>query len=215
MRSDRSWRGSNELPVSVIMPALNAGRFIEAAIRSLLREREAVDLDIFVIDDGSSDETRAIVAAIAGDFPEVRLLQNPRKGIAAARNTGLDHIPADCQFVTFLDADDISYPGRISRQRSLLVADPTIDALYGLMRMFTRARQSRLGAGCREPDEDHPGSLSPVVDVSPAVIEALAVSTRASARETIRISCCASSNMSSRSCSTTAWRPIIAGTTAM
>ena len=54
MRSDRSWRGSNEMPVSVIMPALNAGRFIEAAIRSLLREREAVDLDIIVIDDGSS-----------------------------------------------------------------------------------------------------------------------------------------------------------------
>ena len=51
------------MPVSVIMPALNAGRFIEAAIRSLLREREAVDLSIFVIDDGSSDETRAIVAA--------------------------------------------------------------------------------------------------------------------------------------------------------
>ena len=53
------------MPVSVIMPALNAGRFIEAAIRSLLREREAVDLDIIVIDDGSSDETRAIVAAMA------------------------------------------------------------------------------------------------------------------------------------------------------
>ena len=139
------------MPVSVIMPALNAGRFIEAAIRSLLREREAVDLSIIVIDDGSSDETRAIVAAIAGDFPEVRLLQNPRKGIAAARNTGLDHIPAGCQFVTFLDADDISYPGRIERQRSLLVDDPTIDALYGAMRMFNVLDSSTLAPAAGSP----------------------------------------------------------------
>ena len=132
------------MPVSVIMPALNAGRFIEAAIRSLLREREVVDLDIIVIDDGSSDETRSIVESIAGDFPEVRLLQNPRKGIAAARNTGLDNVRAGCQFLTFLDADDISYPGRIERQRSLLIGDPSIDALYGVMHMFTALDSSTL-----------------------------------------------------------------------
>jgi glycosyltransferase involved in cell wall biosynthesis len=98
------------MPVSIIMPAFNAGRFIEAAILSLLRERERVDLDVIVIENGSTDDTSAIVEALASDFPEVRLLQNPHKGIAAARNTGLDHLRAGCQFVTFLDADDISYP---------------------------------------------------------------------------------------------------------
>jgi glycosyltransferase involved in cell wall biosynthesis len=118
------------------MPALNADRFIQVAIRSLLTERDNVDLEIIVIDDGSTDETRAIVDSVARDFPEVKLLQNPRKGIAAARNTGLDNMRADCQFVTFLDADDISFPGRIRRQRSLLVGDPAIDALYGLVEMF-------------------------------------------------------------------------------
>jgi glycosyltransferase involved in cell wall biosynthesis len=126
------------------MPALNADRFIEAAIRSLLREREVVDLDIIVIDDGSSDQTRPIVESMARDFPEVRLLQNPRKGIAAARNTGLDNVNAGCQFVTFLDADDISYPGRIERQRSLLVDNPSIDVLYGVMHMFSALDSSTL-----------------------------------------------------------------------
>ena len=53
------------------MPALNAGRFIAPAIRSLLAEREAVDLDIVVVDDGSTDDTRDIVASIARDFAEV------------------------------------------------------------------------------------------------------------------------------------------------
>ncbi len=119
------------------MPALNADRFIESALRSLLRERDAVALDIIVIDDGSTDKTRDIVKAIAGDFPEVRLLQNPRKGIAAARNTGIEHVSDACRFVTFLDADDISYPKRIERQRSLLVDDPSIDVLYGVVVMFS------------------------------------------------------------------------------
>jgi glycosyltransferase involved in cell wall biosynthesis len=118
------------------MPALNADRFVESAIRSLLREREAVPLDIIVIDDGSTDRTKAIVESFARDFPEIRLLQNPRKGIAAARNTGLDHVRDDCAFVTFLDADDVSYPGRIARQRARFHSDPTIDVLYGTMEMF-------------------------------------------------------------------------------
>jgi glycosyltransferase involved in cell wall biosynthesis len=72
----------------------------------------------------------------------VRLLQNPRKGIAAARNTGVEHVRDDCRFIAFLDADDLSCPGRIERQRSLLLNDPSIDALYGLMEMFTIANAS-------------------------------------------------------------------------
>ncbi|MEP9389175.1 glycosyltransferase family A protein [Mesorhizobium sp. KR9-304] len=126
------------------MPAFNADRFIDAAIRSLLAERDAVDLDIIVVDDGSTDATRPVVESLAADFPEVRLLQNPRKGIAAARNTGLDHIRDDCRFVAFLDADDLSVPGRIERQRSLLAGDPGIDVLYGLVKMFSIADESQM-----------------------------------------------------------------------
>jgi glycosyltransferase involved in cell wall biosynthesis len=143
------------MPVSVIMPAFNADRFIEAALRSLLREREAVNLDIVVVDDGSTDATSDIVKKIARDFVEVRLLQNPRKGIAAARNTGIENVRDDCRFIAFLDADDLSYPGRIERQRSLLLDDPSIDALYGLMEMFTVAN----GSG----DAPEPGSETKII----------------------------------------------------
>ncbi|MCX7304888.1 MAG: glycosyltransferase family A protein [Hyphomicrobiales bacterium] len=124
------------------MPAYNAGRFIEAAIRSLLVERGAVDLDIVVVDDGSTDDTRQIVAQIAGGFDEVRLLQNPRKGIAAARNTGIENARNEGGFIAFLDADDLSYPGRIQRQQSILTADPAIDVLYGLVEMFTDSNET-------------------------------------------------------------------------
>lgn len=124
------------MPVSVIMPAFNAALFVEAALRSLLAERDSVQLDIIVIDDGSTDETPKIVEALRRDFAEIRLLQNPRKGIAAARNTGLDSLPEKCRFVTFLDADDLSYPHRIAQQRAALIADPTIAVLYGRLKMF-------------------------------------------------------------------------------
>jgi glycosyltransferase involved in cell wall biosynthesis len=161
------------MPVSVIMPALNAGRFIEAAIRSLLRERETIDLDIIVIDDGSTDETRAIVEAMARDFPELRLVQNPRKGIAAARNTGLDNIRPGCRFVTFLDADDISYPGRIARQRSLLIEDPTIDVLYGVMHMFNALDSSSLAPAAGSAVKIIRGPYLQSAMYRPAVIDAV------------------------------------------
>lgn len=125
------------MPISVIMPAFNAGRFIEAALASLVTERDDVDLDIIVIDDGSTDDTRAIVEEFAARNPEVRLLKNPRKGIAAGRNTGLDNLREGCRFVAFMDSDDLNYPGRLARQRAMLEADPAIEVVYGRVQMFS------------------------------------------------------------------------------
>jgi len=119
------------------MPALNAARFIEPALMSLLRERDAVPLDIVVVDDGSADHTRDIVARLAARYPEIRLFPNARKGIAAGRNTGVALARPESSFIAFMDADDVSYPGRLARQRALLLADPAIGAVYGLVEMFS------------------------------------------------------------------------------
>ncbi|MFO0992055.1 MAG: glycosyltransferase [Hyphomicrobiales bacterium] len=129
---------------SVIMPAYNAERFIVVAIGSLLQEREKIALDIIVIDDGSTDGTRAIVERLALSNAEIRLLQNPRKGIAAARNTGLTNLRESCEFVAFMDADDASVAGRLARQRTLLCEDLSIDMLYGRVEMFTEFDDSLL-----------------------------------------------------------------------
>jgi glycosyltransferase involved in cell wall biosynthesis len=119
------------------MPALNAGRFIETALMSLLQERDTVPLDIVVVDDASTDGTPEIVAGLAQRFPEIRLFPNPRKGIAAGRNTAIAKARPDSAFITFLDADDISFPGRLARQRALLVREQGIGAVYGLLQMFS------------------------------------------------------------------------------
>jgi glycosyltransferase involved in cell wall biosynthesis len=139
------------LPVSVVIPAFNAARFVGAALDSLLQERRRVDLDIIVVDDGSADGTREIVAGIAAQAKEIRLLANPGKGIGAARNTGLRNLPPDCAFVTFHDADDISRAGRIEHQSRRLIEDPSIDVLYGLVQIFSTQNGAGLLPAIEEP----------------------------------------------------------------
>jgi len=155
------------------MPAFNAARFVEVAVRSLLVERDAVDLEVIVVDDGSTDETRDIVSAIAQEFPEVRLLANPRKGIAAARNTGIANIRPGCRFVAFLDSDDISFPGRLARQRAMLAGDPAIDVLYGLMEMFSAADATGMKPDPASPTKVIRGPYLQSAMYRPAVITAV------------------------------------------
>ncbi len=161
------------MAISVIMPAFNADRFIDVAVRSLLSERQAIKLDIIVVDDGSTDNTRDIVEAIAREYPEVRLLRNPRKGIAAARNTGLAAIRPDCCFVSFLDADDISFPGRLERQRTILVNDPKVDVLYGMVEMFSVPDETGMAPDPTRPTKVIRGPYLQSAMYRPSVISAV------------------------------------------
>ncbi len=121
--------------ISVIMPALNAGRFIEPALRSLLRE-QGVDLDIIVVDDGSTDDTAAIVGELAAAHPRIRLIDGPGAGVSRARNAGLAAVPNESSYITFLDADDHCYPHRIVRQLELLKSNTDLEFVIGLVQFF-------------------------------------------------------------------------------
>lgn len=125
------------LKVAIIMPAYNASRHIADALASLLVQRDAARLEILVVDDGSTDDTRRIVAAIAESAPEVRLLAGSHRGVSAARNTAIDRLAPDTDIVTFLDADDLSPPGRFARDLAALHAD--VDMHWGMTRRFDRS----------------------------------------------------------------------------
>lgn len=90
--------------VSVIMPAYNAEPFIEEAIRSVLTQSIS-DLELIVIDDGSSDRTREIITAFANQDRRICFVCNPQNiGVAKTRNRGLEMFRG--KYVAFLDSDD-------------------------------------------------------------------------------------------------------------
>jgi glycosyltransferase involved in cell wall biosynthesis len=91
--------------VSVIIPTYNRSNVVKDAIASALSQTER-DLEIIVVDDGSTDHTRETVAVFADD--RVRYFYKPNAGAASARNLGLSK--ADGEYIAFLDSDDI-WPG--------------------------------------------------------------------------------------------------------
>jgi len=98
---------------SVVIPAYNAEPFLERTLRSALRQTHS-NLEVIVVDDGSTDKTRAIAEAVAATDDRVRIISVPNGGVAKARNIGIAE--ANGEFVAFLDADDLWHPTKIELQ---------------------------------------------------------------------------------------------------
>jgi glycosyltransferase involved in cell wall biosynthesis len=103
--------------VSIIIPCYNAEPWIAAAVDSALAQSWQ-EIEVIAVNDGSSDGSLAVLRRLAG--PKVRVVDQPNRGAAAARNAGLSM--ARGEFVQFLDADDLLTPGKIASQVPLLVA---------------------------------------------------------------------------------------------
>ncbi|QVQ29622.1 glycosyltransferase family 2 protein [Achromobacter deleyi] len=103
--------------VSVIICAYNAAPFIDAALRSVLNQNYP-NVEIISIDDGSQDHTFQQMRQLASENPRITAHRFPNNGAYASRNIGLRL--AKGEFITFLDADDIMLPHRISAQLAAL-----------------------------------------------------------------------------------------------
>lgn len=143
-------RGPNAKPrVSVVIPAYNAEPFIHRTVASVLSQTFG-DLEVLVVDDGSTDATATIVQAFDD---RVRLIPQANAGVAAARNRGLAE--ARGEFVAFIDHDDLWYPDKLQHQIQLLDAKPNVGLVYGNaqfvdlsdQRMWTYLAPSRLHRG--------------------------------------------------------------------
>jgi glycosyltransferase involved in cell wall biosynthesis len=110
--------------VSVVIPAYNASRTITAALESVFAQT-FTDYDVIVVDDGSTDDTSARVAAW-GD--RLRFVRQANGGPGAARNAGLKH--ADGRLVAFLDADDVWMPRKLERQVAYFERYPETGLLH-------------------------------------------------------------------------------------
>lgn len=115
--------------VSVVIPAFNAGKYLQAAVASVLAQTRAAS-QIIVVDDGSTDDT----AAVAQRLPGVQLYGKAHSGISATRNAGVAQVTGG--YIAFLDADDLWLPDKLEKQLALLAAQPGTPGVFGRMRQF-------------------------------------------------------------------------------
>ena len=116
--------------VSVLMAVHNGAPWIGQAVRSVL-EQTLTDLELIVVDDGSTDATPALLAAPRD--PRLTVERQARAGLTRSLNRALAR--ARAPLIARLDADDVALPARLARQRAFLEAHPEIGMLGSAARV--------------------------------------------------------------------------------
>jgi glycosyltransferase involved in cell wall biosynthesis len=147
----RAAGNSSALTVSVVIPAHNALHFVGEAIQSVLDQVRPA-LEVILVDDGSQDGTAGKVNV---EFPQVRLLQQPHRGVSAARNLGWQ--ASRGELIAFLDADDRYLPDKLETQVAILEKDRRL----GLVQSGWR----HTDAAGRPTSESTPWRQSPRLDI--------------------------------------------------
>jgi glycosyltransferase involved in cell wall biosynthesis len=119
--------------VSIILPTYNRAAFLPQAFESICSQT-FTDWELVVVDDGSTDDTPALVERFVPPAGQpVRSIRQPNGGAYAARNTGLD--AAAGRYVAFFDSDDVWLPHHLADCVAALERNPDVDWAYGACRM--------------------------------------------------------------------------------
>ena len=129
--------------VSVVLPTFNRAETIRRAAESVLNQTHA-DLEVIVVDDGSSDRTEAVLAALKD--PRLKYIKlDHNRGQSAARNAGMR--AATGNLVAFQDSDDEWLPDKLARQLEALTSDPDAGGVYcDLLRVFKSGQTTLISA---------------------------------------------------------------------
>lgn len=119
--------------VSVVVPTYNFGHLLPFTLDSLLQQTYT-HWECVVVDDGSKDNTEAIMASYMAKDGRFRYHKQPNSGPAKARNTGIGL--AKGEYLQFLDADDLLQPDKIQHQIKLIAQHPDADVVYGPVYFF-------------------------------------------------------------------------------
>lgn len=116
-----------EPAVSVLMPVYNAEAYLSKALESIINQ-SLRDIEIILVDDGSSDHSAEIIDRYAREDARIRVVRHSKnQGIVTALNNGL--MACHGTFIARMDADDISEPFRLEKQLEVMHANPDIGVL--------------------------------------------------------------------------------------
>ena len=132
--------------VSVIIPTYNRAHIISRAIQSVL-DQTYQDLEIIIVDDGSTDNTESVVKS----FNDKRIIynksDNKNKGVASARNIGVKLSRAE--YIAFQDSDDVWYPYKLEKIMKVIEDQGNIDFIYSYGRIIKN--EKIIGDGGKNP----------------------------------------------------------------
>jgi glycosyltransferase involved in cell wall biosynthesis len=117
---------SNSPEISVIIPAYNQAEYVSQAIQSVLAQTNP-NFELVVVNDGSTDETLQILSKFQDQ--RIRVISQPNRGLAAARNTGIRESTAP--LIALLDSDDCFMPDKLAVQSEYLLQHPEIGMVGG------------------------------------------------------------------------------------
>lgn len=118
--------------VSIIIPTYNCRKYIRQAIESALGQTYK-NIEIIVVDDGSSDNTREEIEDLISD-KKISYIYQANKGLPGARNTGIKHSKGE--YLVFLDSDDIILPEKIMTQVGFVKVNPQVCLVYSRYQYF-------------------------------------------------------------------------------
>lgn len=121
--------------VSVITPTYNRAYYLKQAIESVYAQT-FTDWEMLVVDDGSGDETKALVSRYSEKDSRIHYLHQKNSGCATARNTGLKN--AKGKYVAFLDDDDRWLPEKLGTQVAFMESHPEIGLCYTRFRVYRK-----------------------------------------------------------------------------
>jgi glycosyltransferase involved in cell wall biosynthesis len=141
--------------ISVIVPAYNGETVLAAALQSV-REQSYQNLEVLVVDDGSTDRTLEIARAAARLDARFQVFSQANTGVSGARNLAISHAKGD--WLAFLDADDAWLPDKLRAQMALVAEDPQVNLLFS--NYFLWDGQNNLGLRYLRPGKLPTGDVS-------------------------------------------------------